>query len=304
MPVGRLGRGRGRRLHRLYGMSSTLWPRSTDSASPLLALRSSGFSREILLFAPTQGLAAKAAATGNAFPTTQSKVKTCWIRSSSLEVLVSYDTRNPPRLIGAGGSSTISARSCRISASRSRSRRRRGVAIRVRGAPKRLFTAHRHGAEFARLGRRSHTLRVNRRSCHRPRRLRHQGRGRGPDRRGAEDPGRRRIPVQQRRGRQTMRAASPRSWPATMASMKWWSPSRPLRSGAGASRHRLGADAFSRRGGARPGANALQASALHQAMRLGANALDFVESESHQRFGGLTGLRFNIGRVDGGIRPI
>ena len=44
------------------------------------------------------------------------------------------------------------------------------------------------------------------------------------------------------------------------------------------------------------------ASAVHQAMRWGAKALEFVESQSHARFGGLTGLRFNIGRVDGGIK--
>jgi acetylornithine deacetylase len=50
------------------------------------------------------------------------------------------------------------------------------------------------------------------------------------------------------------------------------------------------------------GANALQASALHNAMRWGNAALEFVESQSHQRFGGLTGLRFNIGRVEGGIK--
>ena len=50
------------------------------------------------------------------------------------------------------------------------------------------------------------------------------------------------------------------------------------------------------------GANALDASALHQAMRWGARALDFVGSESHRRFGGLTGLRFNVGRVEGGIK--
>ena len=42
--------------------------------------------------------------------------------------------------------------------------------------------------------------------------------------------------------------------------------------------------------------------ALHQAMRWGAAALDFVASQSHERFGGLTGLRFNIGRVEGGIK--
>ncbi len=43
-------------------------------------------------------------------------------------------------------------------------------------------------------------------------------------------------------------------------------------------------------------------SALHQAMRWGTRALDHVESLSHARFGGLTGLRFNIGRVEGGIK--
>lgn len=50
------------------------------------------------------------------------------------------------------------------------------------------------------------------------------------------------------------------------------------------------------------GADAMQASALHQAVRWGAAALDFVESQSHARFGGLTGLRFNIGRIEGGIK--
>jgi acetylornithine deacetylase len=43
-------------------------------------------------------------------------------------------------------------------------------------------------------------------------------------------------------------------------------------------------------------------SALHQVVRWGASALDFVAAQSHERFGGLTGLRFNIGRVDGGIK--
>jgi acetylornithine deacetylase len=50
------------------------------------------------------------------------------------------------------------------------------------------------------------------------------------------------------------------------------------------------------------GAAALHASALHQAVRWGSRALDLVESEAHQRFGGLTGLRFNIGRIHGGIK--
>lgn len=50
------------------------------------------------------------------------------------------------------------------------------------------------------------------------------------------------------------------------------------------------------------GANAMQASALHQAVRWSGKALDHVEGQSHERFGGLTGLRFNIGRIEGGIK--
>jgi acetylornithine deacetylase len=43
-------------------------------------------------------------------------------------------------------------------------------------------------------------------------------------------------------------------------------------------------------------------SAVHQTIRWGAAALDYVERQAHERFGGLTGLRFNIGRVEGGIK--
>ncbi|PTR24711.1 N-acetylcitrulline deacetylase [Luteibacter sp. OK325] len=43
-------------------------------------------------------------------------------------------------------------------------------------------------------------------------------------------------------------------------------------------------------------------SALHQGIRWGAAALDHVQNLSHERFGGLTGLRFNIGKVEGGIK--
>lgn len=50
------------------------------------------------------------------------------------------------------------------------------------------------------------------------------------------------------------------------------------------------------------GAQAMQANALHQAMRWGVDAMALVDAEAHQRFGGLTGLRFNIGRVEGGIK--
>lgn len=50
------------------------------------------------------------------------------------------------------------------------------------------------------------------------------------------------------------------------------------------------------------GAQAMQASALHQAMRWGVRALDHVEAHAAQEFGGLKGLRFNIGKVEGGIK--
>lgn len=59
---------------------------------------------------------------------------------------------------------------------------------------------------------------------------------------------------------------------------------------------------FTGQAGHASGANASTASALHQAMRWGSDALALVEGEAHQRFGGLTGLRFNIGRVEGGIK--
>jgi acetylornithine deacetylase len=59
---------------------------------------------------------------------------------------------------------------------------------------------------------------------------------------------------------------------------------------------------FAGRAGHASGDNASADSAVHQAMRWGSRALDFVETQAHGRFGGLTGLRFNIGRVEGGIK--
>ena len=50
------------------------------------------------------------------------------------------------------------------------------------------------------------------------------------------------------------------------------------------------------------GSGAADASAVHQALRWGSHALDLAASESHRRFGGLTGLRFNVGRIEGGIK--
>jgi acetylornithine deacetylase len=59
---------------------------------------------------------------------------------------------------------------------------------------------------------------------------------------------------------------------------------------------------FAGRAGHASGGNASADSAVHQAMRWGSRALDFVETQAHARFGGLTGLRFNIGRIEGGIK--
>ena len=48
--------------------------------------------------------------------------------------------------------------------------------------------------------------------------------------------------------------------------------------------------------------NATQLSAVHRAIRWGVHALDHAQSLAHERFGGLTGLRFNIGTMAGGIK--
>lgn len=44
------------------------------------------------------------------------------------------------------------------------------------------------------------------------------------------------------------------------------------------------------------------ASAVHQAVGWGQRALDHVQSLAAEEFGGLRGLRFNIGRIEGGIK--
>jgi acetylornithine deacetylase len=59
---------------------------------------------------------------------------------------------------------------------------------------------------------------------------------------------------------------------------------------------------FEGRAGHASGEQKTSDSALHQALRWGARSLAHVDSLAHARFGGLTGLRFNIGRVEGGIK--
>jgi len=59
---------------------------------------------------------------------------------------------------------------------------------------------------------------------------------------------------------------------------------------------------FAGRAGHASSADATSDSAVHQAIRWSARALTLVDAQSHTRFGGLTGLRFNIGRFEGGIK--
>ena len=59
---------------------------------------------------------------------------------------------------------------------------------------------------------------------------------------------------------------------------------------------------FEGRAGHASGRQSSADSAVHQAIRWGSRALEHVDGLAHERFGGLTGLRFNIGRVEGGIK--
>lgn len=59
---------------------------------------------------------------------------------------------------------------------------------------------------------------------------------------------------------------------------------------------------FRGRAGHASGAEAMEANALHHAARWSMRALEYVQDQAQARFGGLTGLRFNIGRIEGGIK--
>ena len=59
---------------------------------------------------------------------------------------------------------------------------------------------------------------------------------------------------------------------------------------------------FAGRAGHAAGEQTSGDSALHQAVRWGSAALEFATAQAHERFDGLTGLRFNIGRIEGGIK--
>jgi acetylornithine deacetylase len=59
---------------------------------------------------------------------------------------------------------------------------------------------------------------------------------------------------------------------------------------------------FRGRAGHASGSDALESSAIHQAVHWSEKALAHASSLARSRFGGLTGLRFNIGRIEGGIK--
>jgi len=59
---------------------------------------------------------------------------------------------------------------------------------------------------------------------------------------------------------------------------------------------------FGGRAGHASGVQAPSDNAVHQALSWGSRALAHAASLSHARFGGLTGLRFNVGRIEGGIK--
>ncbi|HEX5960664.1 MAG TPA: acetylornithine deacetylase [Rhodanobacteraceae bacterium] len=60
--------------------------------------------------------------------------------------------------------------------------------------------------------------------------------------------------------------------------------------------------AFAGRAGHASSAQQPSDSALHQAVRWSHAALDYAERQSGKNFGGLHGLRFNLGRIEGGIK--
>jgi acetylornithine deacetylase len=59
---------------------------------------------------------------------------------------------------------------------------------------------------------------------------------------------------------------------------------------------------FDGRAGHASDAAALAESALHHAVRWSTAALEFADAQVHTKFGGLTGQRLNIGRIEGGIK--
>jgi acetylornithine deacetylase len=59
---------------------------------------------------------------------------------------------------------------------------------------------------------------------------------------------------------------------------------------------------FKGRAGHASGAQGPADSALHQAVRWSHAALEHAESRAQEGFGGLHGLRFNLGRIEGGIK--
>jgi len=63
------------------------------------------------------------------------------------------------------------------------------------------------------------------------------------------------------------------------------------------------AGTFTGRSGHASAERALEDSAIHEAVRWAARALDWAEAQEQRSYGPLRGIRFNIGKIDGGTKP-
>ncbi len=224
-----------------------------------------------------------------------------------LRALVAFDTRNPPRAIGTGGIfDYLRAQSAGLRLRADRPRRGCGEPVcRARQAEGPVQRASRHRAGFAALERDPFELRVTG----------ERAIGLGAcDIKGAAAA---LLAAAAQTQRRRSRCCSPPTRKRTIARCiaaflaqkqavrrRRSSPSRRAAKRCSRIAASVGAHALSPAVPGTPRAsNAASDSALHQAMRWGARALDYRRRRRRtQRFGGLTGLRFNIGRIEGGIK--
>ena len=204
-------------------------------------------------------------------------------------------------------SSTTCARSCRASSSSSPTT----APARCRcwpcaAAPTRLFNVHLDTVPSSPAWSADpHRAARRRRSRDRPGRLRHQGRGRLPARRGGTS--RRagaRMLFSSDEEANDARCIAALPGAAIAATARRSSPSRRRRrrcSRIAASPRRASPSAAQAGHASAPNALELQRRAPGHALGR-ARRSTHVESQAHARFGGLTGLRFNIGRIEGGIK--
>ena len=222
-----------------------------------------------------------------------------------LEALVSFDTRNPPRDISTGGifdylRAQLPDFRCTVT-----DHGEGAVSLlAVRGNPTRVFNVHLDTVPNAAGWTRPTASPVGRRTAARSAWAR--ATSRAPPR--AWWPRRMRPRATPRSSsaatrKPTTRVASKRSSPATTASSKRSSPSprSAKRCSRIAASVRCCCASRARRGMPRARTRCTPARCTTRCAGAAAR-WTYVESQSHQRFGGLTGLRFNVGRVEGGIK--